>query len=466
MREDIPTLASFAADNVRSTLASEVRSKISTIVNDEARADTYGDDLAPPATLAGLEQSGARYQRAQSKYGSFLNEQAVQALLAGVAAQRATILRAARPELEAAIDRSASEQAVNATLARYLNVPSDQADVVGARLIARGDSVKRELRNVQAAAVAVQQARASARQSILDGRAQDVAERRRALNAQLNSRLPTFDDLASFLQVVPTITERNTEDEVDRFLAAARSIGFSLANRNGTIYSDENVFANKLGDLSTGRYQNSKTGSMDYIVSLVIPGATRQLAELYAQELRAGYREMSKSSFDTVDSPVEVVASSPLYIKSGAMIYEYGYSHDSLSLTVMVNNGDANVMADRLDRDLVEVNSYSRSTDIVVLRGEELHLTATGSVVLGPFVGSSGPGGISGFDNYRKNARFPLGSLIGQIGDGEWFLVGTDQTTVAAASGILKLRINDSDPDNNNGSFRVRYSKSGGRSPR
>ena len=106
----------------------------------------------------------------------------------------------------------------------------------------------------------------------------------------------------------------------------------------------------------------------------------------------------------------------------------------------------------------IEVDSYMNSTNIVVKKGDKIYLRATGTVSLGVLAGKGTPEGIEGFKSYNQVSGINHGALMGKIGSGEWFLVGTAKTIVAARSGVLQLAINDGEPINNSGSFIVDYS--------
>jgi hypothetical protein len=270
--------------------------------------------------------------------------------------------------------------------------------------------------------------------------------------------LPTLEDLFTVLRIVPSIAEQTAQSDSAAFIAAAEKIGFELVNRE--IFSDHNDFRNRNGHrLSTLRFQSSDGSGLIYAVDLTFAKADKSLIELYAAELAAGYREMRKSTFDVSDREVQIVAKSPEYIKSGSTVYSYKVDNGDLKVSLMLNaKGTFAIDAERLDADTLRVNSYYLTTDVSVRKGDRVHLAASGAVTLGLFTGKSGPDGIDGFDLYKKDRRFKLGALIGRIGDGDWFPVGSSTTVTAAESGFLSLRINDADPDNNDGAFDVDYS--------
>lgn len=106
---------------------------------------------------------------------------------------------------------------------------------------------------------------------------------------------------------------------------------------------------------------------------------------------------------------------------------------------------------------MLDVSSYSNYTTINLKKGDVITLKASGKITLGPFAGTTGPEGIEGYTMYNYVSGFKQGSLLGKIGDGEWFLVGNGQTITCMESGKLQLVVNDNDPSNNSGYFNVEY---------
>jgi hypothetical protein len=52
-------------------------------------------------------------------------------------------------------------------------------------------------------------------------------------------------------------------------------------------------------------------------------------------------------------------------------------------------------------------------------------------------------------------AGYPIGLLIGKVGNGAWFAVGADGSVPSGVSGMLTLAYNDSDYSDNSGSYSV-----------
>ena len=116
------------------------------------------------------------------------------------------------------------------------------------------------------------------------------------------------------------------------------------------------------------------------------------------------------------------------------------------------------VIAKKINNNSLEVDSYTNSTNINIKKGDEISITASGSIVLGAWAGSGGPDGIDGFTSYSRIAGFRHGSLLVRIGDnGEWEAVGTSKTLLANNSGLLQFIVNDGDPSNNSGYFTIEF---------
>lgn len=106
----------------------------------------------------------------------------------------------------------------------------------------------------------------------------------------------------------------------------------------------------------------------------------------------------------------------------------------------------------------IEVTSNSKPTNIVCKAGDKLQFRASGKITFGVFAGSGDPNGIEGFTSYNMVEGYKHGSLLGKIGNGDYFLIGTAKEYTTPNGGELQLIVNDQDPSNNSGSFTVEYS--------
>jgi len=116
----------------------------------------------------------------------------------------------------------------------------------------------------------------------------------------------------------------------------------------------------------------------------------------------------------------------------------------------------------------VTVAGTSRGTDsgIEVRAGDQITITATGTIVAGRRIGEVGADGAhsSGFGSVVNSRPVPtagVGALVGYIrsSNGQQttaFLIGSSQTITAANDGRLFLAVNDDDYSDNSGSFTVR----------
>ena len=104
------------------------------------------------------------------------------------------------------------------------------------------------------------------------------------------------------------------------------------------------------------------------------------------------------------------------------------------------------------------------STGITVRKGEVLTLSTSGEVQLSP--DASDMATPDGAKNGRFALRAPLprttaGALIGRIGNGQPFGIGTQTTITAPATGLLYLGINDDGFNDNQGAFQVTITRQG-----
>ena len=72
----------------------------------------------------------------------------------------------------------------------------------------------------------------------------------------------------------------------------------------------------------------------------------------------------------------------------------------------------------------------------------------------------SSPGGTGQTDPANTMPSVPTGALIGRIGTGQPFLIGTASSIAAPAAGQLFLGINDSNVSDNQGSYQVDIQRS------
>lgn len=93
-------------------------------------------------------------------------------------------------------------------------------------------------------------------------------------------------------------------------------------------------------------------------------------------------------------------------------------------------------------------------TGITLTSGESLTITASGLWQNDPDTATwqSGPDGHGNATYTVGGQTFDIGALIGKIGSGDYFLIGSSFTGTANAAGVLDLFYWDSDAYNNSGS--------------
>jgi len=138
------------------------------------------------------------------------------------------------------------------------------------------------------------------------------------------------------------------------------------------------------------------------------------------------------------------------------------YSDNSGAFTVKVNAGSSAASAGAgggAGSFEVPANSQWTDTGMTVRRGERLYFTASGTVSLGPGL-SAEPDGRPGM---RGSYQLPTalgGALIGRIGNGQPFLIGSSgQPFPIPANGRLFLGVNDDNFADNSGAFTIRIER-------
>ena len=106
----------------------------------------------------------------------------------------------------------------------------------------------------------------------------------------------------------------------------------------------------------------------------------------------------------------------------------------------------------------IAANQPWTSTGITVRKGQTVYLTTTGEIQLSDDVNdiATANGAKSGRMAGSGQVRaVPAGALIGKIGNGTPFGVGTQTTIVAPAAGLLFLGVNDDGFADNKGNYQV-----------
>jgi hypothetical protein len=101
-------------------------------------------------------------------------------------------------------------------------------------------------------------------------------------------------------------------------------------------------------------------------------------------------------------------------------------------------------------------------TGLAVQRGEWITFTATGDVRIGGGNATAGAGGTESRAADAPLPNAPAGALVGRVGTGAPFLIGTGTRIQMTAAGQLFLGVNDGHLPDNEGSFQVTIAREGG----
>jgi hypothetical protein len=119
-------------------------------------------------------------------------------------------------------------------------------------------------------------------------------------------------------------------------------------------------------------------------------------------------------------------------------------------------SGEASLLPADPQKVIVSGRTQWTPTGITVRRGEPLTISAGGEIRVG---GSGNPtasvGGAGATNGGNPLPSAPTGALIGRVGNGQPFLIGTLSRVAAPAAGQLFLGINDSYLQDNEGQFEV-----------
>jgi hypothetical protein len=99
-------------------------------------------------------------------------------------------------------------------------------------------------------------------------------------------------------------------------------------------------------------------------------------------------------------------------------------------------------------------------TGLTVRRGESLTVSATGEIKFGG--GADAKASAAGSNDRAPDNPIPsstTGTLIGRIGNGQAFAIGSQMNLQAPAAGQLFLGVNDTNLDDNDGSYQVRIQR-------
>ncbi|MBL4604698.1 MAG: hypothetical protein JKY02_03290, partial [Flavobacteriaceae bacterium] len=285
-----------------------------------------------------------------------------------------------------------------------------------------------------------------------------IAKRWKKLNAKYKTNLPTYADLYNIMHLGAKIKKRTYDSDSIKLTSKLERLGYRL--KLDELFSDVNFFINNKGfEIIVSRKEDDNGNQIRLSGVFSIKNAPKDIIELYVLELTTKYRKAESSTVEPWSLGGKYKQSLGFHIKSGRAYYHYSIEDGNLSVFA-VDNSDAKhlVMAERIAFNKLKITPWTNHTDIILRKGDKINIRASGSIKLGVFFVPCYPNGISGFRTHNVDKRYNHGSLIGKIGDGDWFYVGSHKIIIADADGLLQLRINDDKESDNDGHFVVKYS--------
>jgi len=244
----------------------------------------------------------------------------------------------------------------------------------------------------------------------------------------------------------------------------------------GTAQAQENAtLVLKSGERVTGQLVD--LGGVGFTVR--VNGQERQIAQNDVAVIDFTGGNMSDADWAKFSGTSQVV------LKSGQTIdgqlYDIGGT-TPLKLTVKTSGGDRELSSSEVARivlakpeNAVATTGNAQSpaggntitvsgqqawtpTGITVRKGQTLTFNTTGEVQLSADANDKAPSTGSASGRYAQRSAMPrvlAGALIGKIGNGQPFGIGSQTSIVAPASGQLFLGVNDDSFGDNQGSFQV-----------
>jgi hypothetical protein len=288
---------------------------------------------------------------------------------------------------------------------------------------------------------------AALRRKLSEQNLQSLNTTRRMLESKNDFKLPSVDDLSTIVNFFVTINDdgRFTTDEGELFIDAAESLGYM---RQFTSISTASSFKNNQGY----SIEVTTLGSgQKFYVSLVIPDAPREIIELYIKEITTKYRKNTSPVYEPWAQGDGIPASSGAYVISSNKYCLWHILDGKLSVRVAYDIKDI-MVAERVKHNTVQITPVTTETDIQLEAGNVITFKASGYLKLGSAAlgllesNSNGctPAGIEG-NWYKIVNEYLSGSLIGRVGDGEWFYIGESSTVTIKNTGVLILKMNISD---------------------
>jgi hypothetical protein len=297
-----------------------------------------------------------------------------------------------------------------------------------------------------------------------------IKELRQNLRVKYESNFPDFEELQEILRLYYSSIKDGGKyniKEANNFIKYVEDFGYmALGSKKLSViesFKNSKGYRIAVGTLD-GDDKNLYTFS-----DLIIPNAPTDIIELYKLELTSSYRDNSNSKWQFIEEYENIRKNksqtnfrsfnkSGYYVNNGRCLYNMEIDSKG-NLTIQVRNnyeGSYPVLTERLNSNTLKVTSWTKTTDIFINKGDVINFSANGKIRVGFLTAS--PSGIDGWRSFNVDKNLQHAVLMGKIGNGSWFEVGSKKKVVANQSGKLYLRINEEDIANNdNGYWEVNY---------
>lgn len=296
------------------------------------------------------------------------------------------------------------------------------------------------------------------RKTLIEETKNTVLKNRSQLKLKYESNFPTLDQLFEIKNLGSLIGKQSYKTDQTKLINYLSRIGYALKHEK--LFSDHNTFINHKGyRIETWRLEKDD-GDMAILSSFIVEDVPTDILHTYIQDITSQGRKRFSSQITPWEIGEEIKEKSDFYVKSGTTLYRYKYKEGKLEVSAWDNlDASSDVVAEKIDENKYKITPWTNLTNIKLEVGEQVQINASGSITLGAFAGSSYPVGISGFRAYNVLNSCNHGSLIGKIGKGDWFYIGSSKTITAKTKGYLRLRINDDREVDNSGYFTVNINK-------
>lgn len=297
--------------------------------------------------------------------------------------------------------------------------------------------------------------RKAAREGRIEAVKASLKGRAKTLRDTYQVSFPSFVSLLEMMDLARGLHRETKKEDIDYFLRRARRLGFTLNNSSGKLTLNINGFSNDRGHLLS-TYKTQKDNRQINGAVLTIAKAPQDVVGYYYEQLTSEFRPFDQFYIQprSLKSYVTDFKTAP-HVRSGSTFYSMEMEGGTLKLMAIDRLDSSSSVASRVGFDHLEVTAWTSKTDVYVKRGETLNFLVEGKVKHARGLIKINAEGLDWAGAYDKCCNYS--ALIGKIGNGEWFTIGTGKRLKAKNSGRLQLRINDANVRDNEGEFQVYY---------